>query len=312
MSLVQLLRKIVNSSSKKIVTLGLGASLVMGCTVNNYEYIGGDKGSQKDFNVIKDIGVQDKPADMTLIVPTSDFFTGPDKPLIYPIIDMGNDFGTDLRPIKKDSSVADLVVPDIIQPDVAVPDQYVPDLMVPDKMQQDLLVPDKLIPDLPKPDIVVPDQKIADSYVPDLNQPDVAVPDQYVPDLMVPDKGVVCPTNMVLVKYTGGLFCIDNKDIFGKTKSMGIADCKTRGKNGKVCNVKEIDLAVTHIGIKPSHELATTDSTGCCCPCGSYKGPSQHFWTPTGGAHGFKRGKCECWFENRPNVKTFYRCCVKP
>ena len=170
---------------------------------------------------------------------------------------MGNDFGTDLRPIKKDSSVADLVVPDIIQPDVAVPDQY-------------------------------------------------------VPDLMVPDKGVVCPTNMVLVKYTGGLFCIDNKDIFGKTKSMGIADCKTRGKNGKVCNVKEIDLAVTHIGIKPSHELATTDSTGCCCPCGSYKGPSQHFWTPTGGAHGFKRGKCECWFENRPNVKTFYRCCVKP
>lgn len=104
-------------------------------------------------------------------------------------------------------------------------------------------------------------------------------------------------------------FCIDRFDSYSKTKAIAVQICSAKG--GKVCSVRQLDMAVQSSSIPtPDHELATTDSTGCCCPCGSWTGTAQHFWTPTGGAHGFSRGKCECWFEDRPGVKNYYRCCA--
>jgi len=125
-----------------------------------------------------------------------------------------------------------------------------------------------------------------------------------------------CPSQ--LLHPVNNKFCIDKFDRGGalgsssyKTKSQAISICKALGKNGKVCSVQQIDDAIKNAGLTISApELATVDSTGCCCPCGSYKGSPQHFWTPTGGVHGFKRGKCECWWINRSGASTFFRCCT--
>ena len=121
-----------------------------------------------------------------------------------------------------------------------------------------------------------------------------------------------CPSDMVQVGAPTP-FCIDRADRSGDRKQQAIARCSQAATGGRVCSVEEIDGAVQWSRERPDHELATTKGTGCCCPCGSYRGPSQQFWTSSGGAHGFARGKCECWFENRPGVplaSTYYRCCA--
>ena len=120
-----------------------------------------------------------------------------------------------------------------------------------------------------------------------------------------------CLAGMVFVNASTD-FCIDSSDSTTNKKSVAVSACSSKGSGGRVCDVDEIDLAVKYNGLSITKELATTKSTGCCCPCGSYKGSAQHFWTVSGGIHGFKRGKCECWFENRPSVTTYYRCCSNP
>ena len=243
----------------------------------------------------------------------------------------------------KDKDVADQAVPDLSVPDMAIADQGkdmapeagkdigvdlkkdgpVPDKPIPDAPILDTLLLDHALPDKPKPDFPVPDMAKPDLPMPDMAKPDIATPDIAVPDMPMPDttmpdatSGSVCPSTSML--SVNSKFCIDKASRGGalgsssyKTKAQAQAICSALGSSGKVCSVQQIDDAIKYAGLTVTvSEMATADSTGCCCPCGSYSGPSQHFWTPTGGAHGFSRGKCECWFENRSGSSTYFRCCT--
>ena len=121
-----------------------------------------------------------------------------------------------------------------------------------------------------------------------------------------PDKGtkVTCKTQML--HPVGTSFCFDKFDQTGKTKSEAITYCASQGKNGKVCTLAQIKQAVSTLGWKLTKALGTTDGTGCCCPCGSWPGSPQTFWTPGGSG-----SKCECWGgKGNTHHKTYFRCCT--
>ena len=115
---------------------------------------------------------------------------------------------------------------------------------------------------------------------------------------------VGCPANMLRV---GGAepFCID---IAGNTpmgKDAAKTLCPARGDGGRICTVDEIDNAIAGIGYKPpAGNFPTAASEKCCCPCGPPSTLATHWFSPTGGAHGFKRGYCECW--SKPQT---FLCC---
>ena len=123
---------------------------------------------------------------------------------------------------------------------------------------------------------------------------------------------ITCPSQML--HPVGIKFCIDKfdqGDVVGgssfKTKAQAATFCSSKGTNGRICSLAEIQAGVAaKIGGTWNNILATTDGTGCCCPCGSFKGTPQTHWYPT------KAPYCECWWVDRPNDKTYFRCCTDP
>ena len=113
-----------------------------------------------------------------------------------------------------------------------------------------------------------------------------------------------CPSGMVSADNPNR-FCID-KTYKMASKSEGIADCATRGPNGRVCSAAEFAAASADGVSFTEHSLATTAGTGCCCPCGGGGGSAQTFWYPK-----TKTTYCECWRSSGTNDRN-YRCCADP
>jgi len=133
--------------------------------------------------------------------------------------------------------------------------------------------------------------------------------------IIAPDKGttkITCPSQML--HPVGNKFCIDKfdqGDVTGgssfKTKAQAATLCSSKGTNGRICSLTEIQAAVAaKIGGTWNNFLATTSGTGCCCPCGSWKGTAQTHWYPSNAPY------CECWWIDRPNQKVYFRCCTDP